>query len=50
MLGYDNAEQKGYHRHYLDKEAPYEFENIWKLIDDFKSDLEGIRGRKWDEG
>jgi len=50
LLGYDNAEQKGYHRHYLDKEAPYEFENIWKLIDDFKSDLEGIRGRKWDEG
>jgi len=50
LLGYDNAEQKVYHRHYLDKEAPYEFENIWKLIDDFKSDLEGIRGRKWDEG
>jgi Family of unknown function (DUF6516) len=50
LLGYDNAEQKGYHRHFLDKEEPYEFESIRKLIDDFKSDLERIRGRKWDEG
>ena len=50
LLGYDNAEQKGYHRHYLDKEAPYKFENIWKLLEDFKIDLQRIRGRKWDEG
>ena len=49
LVGYDNAEQKGYHRHFLDKEEPYEFENIWKLIDDFKTDLERMRGRKWDE-
>jgi hypothetical protein len=49
LLGYDNAEQKGCHNHFLDKEAPYEFENIWKLVGDFKSDLERIRGRKWDE-
>ena len=49
LLGYDNAEQKGYHRHFLDKEEPYEFENIWKLIEDFKSDLKTIRGRNWDE-
>jgi hypothetical protein len=49
LLGYDNAEQKGYHRHFLDKEEPYDFVNIWHLIEDFKSDLEKIRGRKWDE-
>ena len=49
MLGYDHAEQKGYHRHFLDIEEPYEFANIWNLIEDFKSDLERIRGRKWDE-
>jgi hypothetical protein len=50
LLGYDNEEQKVYHRHYLDKEAPYEFEDIWTLIGDFKIDLERIRGRRWDEG
>ena len=49
LLGYDNAKQKGYHRHFLDIEEPYEFVNIWNLIEDFKSDLERIRGRKWDE-
>jgi hypothetical protein len=49
LPGYDNAEQKGYHRHFLNKEEPYDFVNIWHLIEDFKSDLEKIRGRKWDE-
>ena len=49
LLGYDNAKQKGYHRHFLDIEEPHEFVNIWNLIEDFKSDLERIRGRKWDE-
>ncbi|MBN2033279.1 MAG: hypothetical protein JW836_08390 [Deltaproteobacteria bacterium] len=47
--GYDNAEQKGYHRHFLDNDEPYEFVNIWKLIEDFRSDLERIRGRNWNE-
>lgn len=50
MLGYDNAEQNGYHRHFLGLEEPYEFIDIWNLIEDFKSDLERISGRKWDEG
>jgi hypothetical protein len=50
MLGYDNAELKGYHRHYLGVEEPYEFVDIWKLIEDFQRDLERIRGRTWDEG
>jgi len=49
VLGYDSAEQKGYHRHFLGKEEPYEFESIWKLIEDFKIDLKTIRGREWDE-
>jgi hypothetical protein len=49
LLGYDNAEQKGYHRHFRDKEEVYDFVNIWTLIEDFKNDLERIRGEKWDE-
>jgi len=49
VLGYDNAEQKGYHRHFLDKEESYAFASVWRLLEDFKNDLEEIRGRKWDE-
>lgn len=49
LLGYDNAEQKGYHRHFLDKEEPYKFVSIRKLLDDFMKDIETIRGRKLDE-
>ena len=49
LLGYDNAEGKGYHKHYFDKEEPYDFKDIWKLLDDFKRDLLIIRGRDWDE-
>ena len=49
LVGYDNAERKGYHRHFLDEEAPYPFVSIWELIDDFKNDVEALRGGKWDE-
>ncbi len=49
LVGYDNAEQKGYHRHFLEKEEPYSFVSIWELIDDFKNDVEALRGGKWDE-
>jgi hypothetical protein len=49
LVGYDNAEQKGYHRHFLEKEEPYSFVSIWELIDDFKKDLEALRGGSWDE-
>lgn len=49
LVGYDNAEQKGYHRHFLETEEPYPFVSIWKLIDDFKNDVERLRGGRWDE-
>lgn len=35
ILGYDNAEGKGDHRHYRDKEEPYKFSSIWDLLMDF---------------
>jgi hypothetical protein len=50
LVGYDNAEQKGYHRHFLGREEPYPFINVWRLLEDFRNDLEEIRGRRWDEG
>ncbi len=43
ILGYDNAEGKGDHRHYEDKEEPYEFENINKLFEDFYNDLRRLK-------
>ena len=49
LLGYDNAEGKGHHRHYRGKEASYGFVDMWKAIAVFKKDLMGMRGSDWDE-
>ncbi|HAK89154.1 MAG TPA: hypothetical protein DHV16_02515 [Nitrospiraceae bacterium] len=49
LLGYDNAEGKGNHKHYKDIEVPYEFAGIWDLLNNFKKDLKKIRGGDWDE-
>jgi hypothetical protein len=49
LIGYDNAEGKGYHRHFGGHEEAYQFVTIWKLLDDFKKDLRQLRGRNWDE-
>jgi len=49
LIGYDNAEGRGYHRHLPDREEAYRFVDIWKLLDDFKKDVQGIRGEEWDE-
>ena len=49
LVGYDNAEGKGYHRHFFNTEEEYSFTDIWTLLTDFKEDLQKVRGRKWDE-
>jgi hypothetical protein len=49
VVGYDNAEGKGYHRHFMDREEVYEFSDVRALLDDFKKDIRSIRGRDWDE-
>jgi len=49
LLGYDNAEGKGHHRHYRGREAPYDYLDIWRTIADFKKDLIEMRGSDWDE-
>lgn len=49
LVCYDNAEGKGYHRHFRDTEMPYMFRDIWALLDDFKKDIVRIRGRSWDD-
>lgn len=40
VIGYDNAEGKGDHRHVLGKERPYKFSGVHKLIGDFYRDIE----------
>jgi len=40
IIGYDNAEGKGDHRHYRNKTEPYGFVNLRGLVEDFYRDIE----------
>ena len=43
IIGYDNAEGKGHHRHYRRKELAYDFRDVDNLIKDFYEDVEKVR-------
>lgn len=43
IVGYDNGEGRGDHRHYQGKEERYEFTDLDKLMQDFYEDI----GRWW---
>ena len=43
VVGYDNAEGKGDHRHYLNKEYPYKFQSVEQLWKDFKNDIDRVK-------
>ena len=43
VIGYDNAEGRGDHRHYGDRVEPYKFEGLEKLAEDFYSDIQKYR-------
>jgi len=43
IVGYDNAEGKGHHRHYRDQEGQYFFKGVDVLVKDFYRDVEKIR-------
>ena len=43
IVGYDNAEVKGDHKHYRNKEYSYQFKGVYKLIEDFYTDVERIK-------
>lgn len=45
ILGYDNAEGKGHHRHEGKKETPFPFKSIEKLAAIFLKEVDTIRGR-----
>lgn len=41
---YDNERGKGDHRHYREREEPYEFRGVEVLIADFLADVRKLRG------
>ena len=43
VIGYDNAEGKGDHRHYGDKEEVYTFKSVDKLFEDFYNDIKRVK-------
>ena len=43
VIGYDNGEDKGDHRHYGDREEPYNFISLQQLADDFRADVENFK-------
>jgi hypothetical protein len=46
ILGYDNAEGKGDHRHVRGKELAYPFKSLKKLWADFMKDVEDFKEGK----
>jgi len=45
ILGYDNAEGKGHHRHVGDDETPFTFEGLDALMLKFLDEVSRLRGR-----
>jgi hypothetical protein len=43
VIGYDNSERKGDHRHYGSREEPYSFTTLRQLADDFLADVEEFK-------
>ncbi len=43
LVGYENHEHKGDHRHSRAATSPYTFTTIGRLIEDFRRDVEAIR-------
>jgi hypothetical protein len=44
LVRYDNERGKGDHRHAGDQETPYDFTSVEQLIQDFRGDIERLRG------
>ena len=44
LIGYDNAEGKGHHKHVGRLERPYSFKNVDTLIEDFLEDVRKVKG------
>lgn len=45
IVGYDNEAGKGDHRHYRERELPYAFSSLERLLADFEADIATERMR-----
>ena len=48
LVRYDNERGKGDHRHYREREKLYSWVSVQQLVDDFKADIEQLRGNQND--
>jgi hypothetical protein len=48
LIRYDNETGKGDHRHYGEREEPYDFSGVDRLIEDFRNDCARLAGWEWD--
>jgi len=48
LLGYDNAEGKGHHRHEGKEETAVIFKSIEKLAEKFLKEVDAIRGHRYE--
>jgi hypothetical protein len=47
LVRYDNEAGKGDHRHYGEREEPYRFQSVEKLVADFQQDCARLAGWRW---
>ncbi|RJP21153.1 MAG: hypothetical protein C4529_07775 [Deltaproteobacteria bacterium] len=45
VIGYDNAERRGDHRHFRDIESQYVFRSVRQLVRDFQTDVARYKER-----
>lgn len=43
ILGYDNYQGHGHHKHIGTRMEPYRFKNVERLLEDFRRDLKEVR-------
>ena len=48
LVRYDNETGKGDHRHYGDREEPYRFLSVDRLLADFRHDCARLAGWRWE--
>jgi hypothetical protein len=48
IIGYDNAEGKGDHRHFMERESPYLFRGLRRLVRDFEADVQSHKEKHYE--
>jgi hypothetical protein len=48
VIGYDNAEGKGDHRHFMEMESTYPFRGLRRLVRDFEADVQSYKEKQYE--